>query len=236
VLLAMDAESLTGRVRNIAERHAAQTLRPTTRLRSRLVALEIAHVVAQTNALLDLERQRAPFVVHLAEQGERFAIGGLQIRLQPDRIDELLNGDQILLDYKLGDSSMPRQWLDVWPGRPRRPQLPVYALAHAQRVAGLAFVVLAPGTVEFRGWSREPAVGPGIVPYPSRKPASYEPPDWQALTEHWQRTLTQLAVNFVAGRAEVDPLPQECQSCHLSSFCRIHERSGLAMEEGATDE
>lgn len=240
-LLSMNDATLATRVRRIAQHQAAQLLHATTARRARLAQLEIDSVVARIAVLLDLERQRAPFVVRFAEQGERFSIGGLQIRLQPDRVDELTNGEQILLDYKLGETGKPRQWLDAWPGRPRAPQLPLYALAHAQRAAGLAFVVLAPGAVEFRGWSREPGVAPGIAPYPPSRLAKHEPPNWQALQGHWQRTLRQLAEQFVAGRAEVDPLPQACQHCHLRSFCRIHERTDReddaeTIDAGTADE
>lgn len=223
-LLQIDDALLGERIRLIAERQAAQMLHPATPSRGRLTALEIESVVHQILALMAIERTRAPFVVRMAEQGERFAIGGLQIRLQPDRVDELSDGGQLLLDYKLGDSHSPRQWLDAWPGRPRRPQLPLYALAHAEAASGLAFVVLAPRTVEFRGWSRDHNVAPGVLAYPSRKPRINEPPDWNALMQHWQAVLTQLAGDFVAGNARVEPLPQECQMCHLSTFCRVHER------------
>jgi probable DNA repair protein len=237
VLLEMDDLDLALRIRTFAEQQAARTLRPSTRLRSRLAAMEIESVVIQIMGLMALERERTPFVVHLAEQGERFSIGGLQIRLQADRIDELQDGGQLLLDYKLGDSHKPRQWLDTWPGRPRRPQLPLYALAHAQRASGLAFVVLAPRTIEFRGWSRDLGVAPGISAYPQKRLPPDAPSDWAALMQHWHYTLTQLATGFVAGHALVDPLPQECETCHLSSFCRIHERALLTdAAEGAIDE
>lgn len=222
-LLETDDAALGERIRAIAIRHAAQMLRPATPSRGRLAALEIDSVVHQILALMAIERTRAPFIVRMAEQGERFEIGGLQIKLQPDRVDELRDGGQLLLDYKLGDSHTQRQWLDAWPGRPRRPQLPLYALAHADAASGLAFVVLAPRTVEFRGWSRDPNVATGVLAYPPRKPRANEPPDWNALMRHWQAVLTRLAGDFVAGSARVDPLPQECQMCHLSTFCRVHE-------------
>lgn len=235
-LLETDDAALAARIRVIAGQHAAQMLRPATPSRGRLTALEIDSVVHQTLALMAIERSRSPFVVRMAEQGERFAIGGLQIKLQADRVDELSDGGQVLLDYKLGDSHTPRQWLDAWPGRPRRPQLPLYALAHAEAASGLAFVVLAPRTVEFRGWSRDHGVAPGILAYPPRKPRASEPTDWNALMQHWQAVLTHLADDFVAGNARVDPLPQECQTCHLSTFCRVHELRVHELRRDVADE
>ena len=40
---------------------------------------------------------------------------------------------------------------------------------------------------------------------------------------HWRFTLTRLAERYVAGDASVDPLPHECTTCHLSTFCRIND-------------
>ena len=46
-------------------------------------------------------------------------------------------------------------------------------------------------------------------------------------------SLTKLAEQFVAGDARVDPLPQECATCHLSTFCRVNElTSDDDMEAG----
>jgi ATP-dependent helicase/nuclease subunit B len=224
-LTSLSAAELTARVRAITERHAAQSLQPSSRYRHRLAALEIDSTVRQVCRLLAIERGRAPFAVRFAEAAEPYVIGGLAIRLQPDRIDQLGGGGYLLIDYKLGESYTPRQWLDVWPSRPRRPQLPLYALAHADNLSALAFVILAPGATEYRGWSDGADVAPGVVPYPKRaRLKSWHPPDWPTLLPHWHATLTQLAQQYVAGEAAVDPLPHECSTCHLSTLCRIHER------------
>lgn len=236
-LVALDEQTLADRVRVSAERHTLQALQPTVRYRERLAALEAANVTKQVLQLLMLEKQRPAFSLRVTEQSEPYAIGGLSITLQPDRIDELANGGHLLIDYKLGDSHSPRQWLDTRPGRPLRPQLPLYGLAHAETLRGLAFVVLAAGAVEYRGWSDGSFVGEGVLPYPSGvrlRPG--HPPDWQSLLQHWRTTLTQLAESFVEGHATVDPLPQECAHCHLSALCRINERTEEDEAEPPVDE
>ena len=134
-------------------------------------------------------------------------------------------GGQLLIDYKLGAAHHPRQWLDTWSGRPQRPQLPLYALAHQASLRALAFVVLAPGTVEYRGWSDGTPVGPGVDAYPQGLRPGEIAPDWPSLLAHWRSTLTRLASAYVAGEAAVDPLPQACTWCHLSTLCRIHEHA-----------
>jgi probable DNA repair protein len=236
-LLAIDEQTLAERVRASAERHTFQALQPTVRYRERLAALEAANVTKQVLQLLALEKQRPAFALRFTETSEPYAIGGLSITLQPDRIDELGNAGQLLIDYKLGDSHTPRQWLDMRPGRPLRPQLPLYGLAHEETLRGLAYVVLAAGAVEYRGWSDGTYVGEGVLQYPSGvrlKPG--QPADWPSLVAHWRSTLTQLAENFVAGQAAVDPLPQECSTCHLSAFCRINEQTQEEESELHVDE
>lgn len=236
-LVALDERTLANRVRDSAERHTLQALQPTVRYRERLAALEAANVAKQVLQLLMLEKQRPSFSLRVTERSEPYAIGGLSITLQPDRIDELANGGHLLIDYKLGDSHSPRQWLDTKPGRPLRPQLPLYGLARAETLRGLAFVVLAAGAVEYRGWSDGSLVGDGVSPYPSGvrlRPG--HPSDWPSLLQHWRTTLTQLAESFVAGQANVDPLPQECTHCHLSAFCRINEHTEEDEAEPPSDE
>jgi len=224
-LLSVDDHALESQVRESAQRHAAQALLPDTPHRHRLAMLEIDSVVQQIMQLLRQERLRPPFAVRLAEAAEQYAIGGLSITLRPDRIDDLAAGGELLIDYKLGAAHRPRDWFDAWPGRPRRPQLPLYALAHADRLRALAYVVLAPGAVEYRGWSDGTDVGAGVVAYPKGMRIDLgDPVDWESLMHHWRFTLTRLAEHYVAGDASVDPLPQECATCHLSTLCRIHER------------
>jgi len=232
-LLEMDDVQLESLLHGIATRAAAATLQPANRVEARLADLEVRSIVQQVQELMAIERERPPFDVSSAETSERFALGGLFIKLKPDRIDRLADGGALLVDYKLGESHKPRQWIDTVPGRPRRPQLPLYALAHADSVAALAFIVAAPGTVEYRGWSDGAAVAAGVDSY---SPRAGMPPDWPALLAHWRTVLTALAEKYVAGAATVDPLPQECRTCHLSTLCRVHEMGSAAQPEPETDD
>jgi ATP-dependent helicase/nuclease subunit B len=230
-LVSSDERELEQQVRETAQRHAAHALRPDTRHRVRLAALEVESVVRQVMRLLVVEKQRPPFSVQLAEAAETYTLGGLTVTLRPDRIDELAEGGALLIDYKLGDSHRPRDWFDALPGRPRRPQLPFYGLAHSERLRALAYVVLAPGAVEYRGWSDGANIGEGVTAYPSGMRIDLgDPADWTALMHHWRFVLTRLAERYVAGESKVDPLPHECEMCHLSTLCRIHEIT-LARDE-----
>lgn len=219
-------------VRSIAQRIAQQVLPAATVHRQRLAALEVELCTQWVMLLLQVEAERLPFRVQRAEQIESYELAGLQIRIQLDRIDELPDGGKLLIDYKTGTSNHPSDWLDrSEPGRPRSPQLPLYALAHRQNLAGIAFAVLAPGKAEFRGLADTPGIAPGISDYASLKSGSkLEGIDnWDALLEHWQAVLNTLAQHYLSGAAYVQPLSNECKNCHLRSLCRVNE----LLESGA---
>ncbi len=232
-LLDLPDEALEAQVRASAERQAMKILEPDTRVYERIAQLEVDSTVRRVMQLLAIERERPPFRVRFSEASERYSIGGVSVTLRPDRIDELAEGGELLLDYKLGSAHQPAHWLDRVPGRPRSPQLPLYGLARGEQLRALAFVVLASGVVEYRGWSDGAQVGPGVVTYPPRKPRLDlgDPLDWHALKDQWRFTLTRLAESFVAGEAAVDPLKGECEMCHLSTLCRVHELNTAARAE-----
>ncbi len=240
-LRALNLDEYAQQVHRIAERIAPQVIPATTIHRQRLAALEVELCVQWIMALLMLEAQRLPFRVYRAEQTEHYTLAGMSIKIQLDRIDELADGGKLLIDYKTGDANTTADWLDRTPGRPRSPQLPLYALAHRQQLAGITFAVLAPGKAEFRGLADTDSIAPGIADYaqlkPYRKLSGIE--SWDDLLQHWQTVLNVLAQQYLSGAAYVDPLKNECTYCHLQSLCRVHElleASDLQISELDADE
>ena len=73
---------------------------------------------------LALEKKRPPFQVIEQETERSLELSGLRLRLKIDRIDQLEDGGQLLIDYKTGMTSI-QDWLTE---RLRQPQLPLYAL------------------------------------------------------------------------------------------------------------
>jgi probable DNA repair protein len=227
-------------VREIATRVAQQVIPATTVHRQRLAALEVELCVQWIMALLQLEAQRLPFRVQRAEEVESYELAGMTINIQLDRIDELADGGMLLIDYKTGDGNTSNDWLDHTPGRPRSPQLPLYALAHRRQLAGIAFAVLAPGKVEFRGLGDTDSIAPGIVDYAQQKDYRKLPgiDSWDELLQHWQVVLSDLARQYLSGAAYVQPLQTECTHCHLHSLCRVHElleAVGMNADEEGSD-
>ena len=148
-------------------RHAAQALQTDTRHRSRLATLEIESVTGQVMQLLDLEKQRPPFTVQL--RGSRRAStksAGCASLCGPTASMSSRAAASCSSTTSLASHIASGTGSTCFPGRPRRPQLPLYGLAHGEQLRALAYVVVAPGTVEYRGWSDGTAVAAGVVPYP----------------------------------------------------------------------
>jgi len=163
---------------------------------------------------LDIEKSRSPFTVAGIEAECVIAIAGLQIRVRADRVDALPDGREIILDYKTGQLKT-RGWEGP---RPDEPQLPLYCATSDNPVAGAAFAMIRTGELRFRGLTASDAGLPSLTKMPIDPAVPF---DRQVL--EWRRVLEDLAEDFRAGKAEVDPKPGACDNCGLRAFCRIRE-------------
>ena len=180
--------------------------------------------------LLELERGRPDFEVVEAERRMSCRLGGLELQLCVDRVDRI--GDSLLvIDYKTGRAT-PAQWRGA---RPEAPQLPLYAVLHPDRPAGIALALLAGGSTRFTGVAREAGLLDGVCAAAAFEltEAGEKGFDWQQITQHWWAWLDRLARDHAAGHAEVDPRQgaESCRGCHLGPLCRV-----AAMDDGADAE
>jgi probable DNA repair protein len=227
-LLELDEEALRRQVEE-----AAQAALEEQRRRSPLVVsprygdIESRRLVGQLIDWLELERQRSPFRVVAFEQEALVEAGGLQLRVVMDRIDELEDGRQLIIDYKTGRVS-PAGWFGE---RPDDPQLPLYALAHSgAELAGLAFAQLRGDGLKFTGVVSDGDVLPGLPL--SRGPLAEAANRWPSVLADWSQAIAGLAAEFRAGRAEVAPKNglHTCERtyCRLAPLCRV--RAAVAGE------
>jgi ATP-dependent helicase/nuclease subunit B len=168
---------------------------------------------------LQLERMRAPFVVEALEGSDQIArFGGLDFRVRIDRVDRLMDGARVLLDYKTGAASVD------WRGeRPDNPQLPVYALLFPDALVGVAYAKVNAAECGFVAESERPEIFPRTRPSELEGMATFT-----ELIQVWSRRIERIAGEFAAGRAEVAPTLKACQSCKLQGLCRVP----AALEEG----
>ncbi len=202
-LAATAPERLAAIVRESLDRAFGPLLRGT-----RLREIERDRLAALILEWLELELERAPFRVAACEDTREVEIGGLRIKTRIDRVDELADGRQVVIDYK---SNAPP--LNSWEGdRPAEPQVPLYASKCAANVAAAVFANLRPGELNFAGLATQKGLVPGARP--------------ESLAEkirEWDTRLEKIAQEFASGRAEVDPRKGACENCRLAALCRIPE-------------
>jgi ATP-dependent helicase/nuclease subunit B len=167
---------------------------------------------------LEFEKTRLPFEVVQPEE-ERFAeVSGIRFKVKIDRIDRLTDGREVIIDYKTGMPN-PRSWET---DRPDEPQLPLYSTIHEKPLAGVLFAQIKIGKLRFLGIVDNDIVIPGAMSL-----------DLAARIQEWRSVLGKLALDFQAGRAEVNPKSpsKQCHYCPLVCMCRIAEIEDSRDEE-----
>jgi ATP-dependent helicase/nuclease subunit B len=189
----------------------------------RYLELEEQRLIRLVTEWLEYERKRVAFAVDATEVDATTTIAGLTLKLRLDRVDRLNDGSLLVVDYKSGNVSTKSWELP----RADDVQLPLYAefaLPPQSKLGGLVFAKVRPGAMCFTGKVANAAAtidntlkgNCGLVK--------------NALTpeqlSEWKNEIEQLARDFLAGRADVDPrdFPATCERCGLYTLCRVRER------------
>ena len=199
---------------------------------AKFIAIETVRLARLISQWLALEKQRPPFKVIAPEEQQFVTIAGMRLKLIIDRIDEIENGEHLLIDYKTGSNNNLNNWFDE---RPREPQLPMYAYMgneQGQPPAALAFAQLSPGDLKFIGLGDRDNIAQGIKDIASDDKRGAA--DWPTQINDWKNILERLAREYVNGAAVVDPKDDNsCTYCPYPELCRINElnqRLGHLME------
>ena len=225
------------RLEDFVEFHVRRVLQQKTPVRARqcmpqrYLELEAPRLVSLLTEWLRYEAKRVPFTVLETEYDTRPAVAGLALKVRMDRVDRLNDNSLLVIDYKTGVVS-PQSW--ELP-RPEDVQLPLYATfaldVDPESVGGLAFAQIRPDKKkEFLG--RVKSATDTLNSRLNKNSALVR----NALTDadllQWRACIVQLAEDFLAGRAEVDPLdpPNTCARCGLQALCRIQENPSQSDE------
>lgn len=180
--------------------------------------LEKSRLLDIVHRWLAVEKQRPPFKILLLEAKVPYTIGGIDLTLQVDRLDELADGSRLLIDYKTGNvTTISRE--NCWQiERPIDPQLPLYVLA-TENVSAISYAQVRADDMRFKGLSGSETDIPGIQPVP-------EEFSWAEQLDSWDTNLTHLAKQFACGDAAVDPNDPHltCQYCDFQRLCRIQSQ------------
>ncbi len=184
-----------------------------------LLRLEKNRITALVNEWLEQERKRpSGFSVVERESRYRGQWAGIEFDYILDRVDITESGQCVVVDYKTGQVQR-----SDWVGeRPYEPQLPLYALVRDQAkktpVSGIAFAQVR------RGESKFVELSETDVFHKSSKSKESIEEQWHQNREQWPDIFTELATQFLAGEASVNPVDKRvCEYCELSALCRIDE-------------
>ncbi|UJP01773.1 MAG: PD-(D/E)XK nuclease family protein [Nitrosomonas sp.] len=225
-LEAMADYDLDGMLERIAKEAVSemQQARPIA-LSKRFAQIERRRLVRLVREWLNEEKKRDHFTVIATEEKLSIQVGDLVLNARLDRVDELTDGQHIIIDYKT--RKQPVQ--SMIGERPDEPQLPLYlVMTKAQQDAvGVAFAAVKRGEMGFAAIVRDPDLLPGVKAF-SQVNGCKQFATWEDLVAAWRQHLTNLASGFCSGDAKVDPkqYPVTCDYCDLQLFCRIHERIG----------
>jgi probable DNA repair protein len=230
-LHAQSGEGLDALIATCVEQAAANTMGPPREgVRPAADRRECRRAARLIRALCELERKRAPFTVRDTELERTLQLGGAQLRVRIDRLDALGTGGLAILDYKSG-RPMPGDWYSE---RPSHPQLLAYLAAVGDETVAMATVSVTAREVRFDGVAADSSLLPKVRAVET-SPSEEAADAWSHWQRQWRARIEQLASDFVAGRASVDPRPKACEYCHVVSICRISDASATAVEQNVDE-
>lgn len=204
-------------------------------LPARFRELEAARLAKLLDVWLQVEARRGlSFEVVACEQPAEVEIEGIKVRMVVDRIDQLADGRQVIIDYKTGASIDTRNWAEQ---RITEPQLPIYAALVNEDVAAVVFAKVLLDKPAFAGVADEKDILPGVQGIGDDKQKVFDPaefPDWIAVITHWRERLHAVAKEVKAGQAGVVFADEKgLQYCEVLPLLRLPERRRLLAEAQA---
>jgi len=206
-----------------------------TSLPARFRQLEAARLARLLDLWLAVEARRGQgFTVIACEQPAEVEIEGIKVRMVVDRIDQLADGRQVIIDYKTGAAIDTKNWAEQ---RITEPQLPIYAALVNDEVAAVVFAKVLLDKPGFAGVADEKDILPGVQGIGDDKQKIFDPaefPDWIAVITHWRERLHAVAKEVKAGQAGVVFADEKgLQYCEVLPLLRLPERRRLLAAAAA---
>ena len=175
---------------------------------------ESQRLMSLLTQLLEVEQQRAPYVIEQLEQTREFELLGFSFKLRIDRVDKLADGRMLVIDYKTG--AYVSKAKAMAPDRFTDPQAGIYSLATG--CDGAALLQVNPRNIDYFGWGAD-TTKPLAT---SRSYQAISAAGWQAFLHEWRQQLELIFGAYIRGEAEVKPVSaQSCRLCNLQPLCRV---------------
>lgn len=204
-------------------------------------ALERSRLIKLLGGWLDFELTRkAPFHVVALEKNPPVTIGGIEVKIKPDRIDRVESG-LLIIDYKTGAAVDTKNWAAE---RITEPQLPIYASVpeYAEgRVIGVVFAKVLLNNPGVAGLAGSENLMPKLAALDSNGQRKLYPeeafPDWDAVLRVWRERLEAIAAEIREGDAGVRFADEQAlKYCEVKPLLRLAERRTQWLEECRTQQ
>ncbi len=173
---------------------------------------------------LNVELERSDFVVRDCEKTyPALDIAGISVTLTIDRVDELVGGGIVVIDYKTSSVVKNTSWADE---RIIEPQLPIYAVMALQgeQVVAICFAQIRTDITKFIGVSELTEIFPEVKTTDKQKAFKHFE-NWQALMQHWHTSLYTIAEEIKTGIAIVTfKKDSDLDYCDVKPLLRLPER------------
>jgi ATP-dependent helicase/nuclease subunit B len=180
--------------------------------------VERAVLARRLHALLDFELRRAPFRVAHTEWSTQFRLADRPFDVRIDRIDEISDGERIVIDYKSGRATPPKRWTG---SHPDRPQVAAYAAHLHPTPVAAAYLHLGADPPAFSGLAARPQLLPDIKAPEEHRHRALKGRSWDSVITEWQTVTDALARGFATGASAVEPTREACRYCQLEILCRV---------------
>jgi probable DNA repair protein len=201
----------------------------------RYLELEARRLTRLVTEWLAYEATRLDFTVAETEADRPITLAGLTFTVRLDRIDRLSDGTMLVIDYKSG-AVTPRSWQLP---RPNDVQLPLYAgfaMTPVEELGGFVLAKMRAGDQAFTGHVAD--AGATLFAGLKGNNSLIKSPLTAEQLIDWKQCIEQLARDFLAGRADVNPRqnPQPCERCDLHALCRIQENQNILEDQNEYSE
>lgn len=191
-----------------------------------IMLLEQYRLQLLLNIWLVLECERADFKVQACEKEMTLNLAGISIKVIIDRIDELMDGGLVIIDYKTGSAVETKSWAEP---RITEPQLPLYAAiaAHAAHIVAVCFGKVTTDNCQFIGIAAQDDVLPNVKDLTKvRTDSAFKQfSDWDSLILHWKASLEAIAEEIKNGEAAVRFKDEVALAyCEVKPLLRLPER------------
>ena len=148
-------------------------------LPARFRELEAARLEKLLDIWLQVEGKRGlAFEVIACEQSAEVEIEEIKVKMVVNRIDQLADGRQVIIDYKTGAAIDIKNWADA---RITEPQLPIYAALVNDEVAAVVFAKVLLDKPAFAGVADEKDILPGVQGIGDDKQKVFDPAEFPGL-------------------------------------------------------